>query len=495
MRDYQNIMWKYLSILFILFALVVGARIFYDSNHHQLMIDEKIKHLAIDIKKMFKSSEEALKEKYLMLSKQYMQNNSVSSLFQAKKHDELYKTLKSDYEAFKHIDKHLHVMHFTDTNNTTILRMHKASVYGDNLTTKRPMLAYVNKSLKQQNAFEVGKNGIVYRVIVPYYYNFEHIGILEFGINPSYFVDIINKHYEVKSQVLVKSKFLNNLTDKKDYPSLKEYSIISQSDLFKKLTPMIDLNKEHQVIEYNTQYYVIYTDLDLNNYQGKNVAKILIAQNITSYILKNTESLFLINIVTISILFLIFLFLYIVFTKYKNEIRKNIIKMNSLKERSKYLETKAHKDTLTNTFNKEYFNHFIVDFLRINRNGIVLFIDIDHFKLCNDTHGHLIGDKILIQFSKTIQEYLRSTDLFVRWGGEEFIILFEDISFDIAVKKSQSIRKLIEQTKFINDIPITISIGVTKIKDTDTQSSLLDRADSLLYKAKESGRNKVEFDI
>ena len=495
MQNYKNIVWKYLSILFILFALIVTARFIYDKNHHHYMLERKISHLSADMQQMFQSSQKSLNEKYLMLATQLMSDKEVSELFKHNKRDALYTLLKNNYKEFIHIDKHLHIMHFIDKNNITVLRMHKPSSYADDLTVKRPMAAYVNKSLIQQNAFEVGKNGIVYRITVPFYYNNEHIGILEFGVEPSNFVDAINKQYKLESELLVKNESLNVLVTKKEYKQLDEYSIITQSTLFKNISPMIDLTKDTQIIKYESKYYIIFTNLNLHNYQNEKVAKVLIAKDITTFISKNSNSLFVINTITIAVMLFIFLFLYILFTKYINEINSYILKTNSLQKQSKYLEKRANRDNLTNAHNKEYLNKYLVDFLKINRNGIILFFDIDDFKNCNDTHGHLIGDEILIQLSKTIQEYLRSGDLFVRWGGEEFTILFEDISSDIALRKAESIRLLVEKTRFTDNIPITISIGITNIKDDDTITSLLNRVDNLLYSAKKSGKNKVVSDI
>ena len=495
MQDYKNITWKYLSILFILFALIAGGRLFFDNLHYKSMLEDKTSFLAKDLQEKLISTEKSLKDKFSMMAIHLMGTEHVSKLFAENKREELYSFLKEHYKEFKHIEPNLHVMHFFNANNITVLRMHKPNSYNDDLTIKRPIVAYANKSLKQQNAFEVGKNGIVYRVTTPYIHNSKHIGVLELGIKLKYFVNAISQQYEVESEILVKDKLLNTLLAKKRYKKLDGYSIVSQSDLFKSLSTKIDLTKDRQIIESDNKYYVVFTNLNLNDYQDEAVAKILIAKDITAYMTKNKSSMLLINSITVVILLFIFLLLYIIFTKYVKEINDNIKRMNKFKAKSVYFENRANRDNLTKAFNKEYLNKYLEEFLKINRNGVVLFFDIDNFKNCNDVHGHLIGDEILTQLSQTIQDYLRTDDLFVRWGGEEFIILFEDISFDIAVRKAESIRLLIEKTKFTNDIPITISIGVTKIKDNDSMTSLLNRADNLLYHAKESGRNKVISDI
>ena len=287
MKAYKSITWKYLSILFVLFSLVIGGRYLYDSNHHKHMLEEKTSHLVVDIEKRFNSSTYFLSNKYSMIAQQFMNREDVYKLFQDTKRDELYKLLKDTYIEFKHIDPNLHVMHFFDKNNITVLRMHKPESYSDDLTKKRPIVAYANKSLKQQSGFEVGKNGIVYRVTTPYIHNNKHIGVLEFGIDPMYFVDAISTQYEVESEILVKDELLDVLVAKRRYRKIDGYSIVSQSNLFEKISTMIDLKKDTQIIEHDSKYYFVYTNLNLNDYQNEPVAKFIVAKDITEYVLKN----------------------------------------------------------------------------------------------------------------------------------------------------------------------------------------------------------------
>ena len=456
------------------------------------MLENKISDLSQNIQRKFESAEEHLGEKYLMLTSTLMKTDTVSKLLANRDRKDLYKLMRDSYKEFKFLDKNLYVMHFFDKNNITVLRMHKPESYDDDLTKKRPIVAYVNSSLKAQTGFEVGKNGIVYRVTSPYIYNDKHIGIVEFGIKPDYFVDSIKKHYDVESEILIKNSQINTLALKRQFKQIGDYSIVSQSKLFRKISDNIDFSKNHQIVEFNSRYYIVITNLNLRDYQDNSVAKVIVAQDITNFILKNKNSLLLINTISIIVLIVIFIILYIIFTRYSKEIDENTNTMNKLEKKSSYFEKRANRDHLTNIYNKAYLNKYLSKFLKINRDGVILFFDIDHFKDCNDTYGHLIGDEILIQLSETIQNYLRDEDMFVRWGGEEFIVLFEDITYEIALKKAQSIRLLIENTLFTESIPITISIGVTKIKDDDSIDTLLHRADELLYKAKENGRNRVE---
>jgi len=130
---------------------------------------------------------------------------------------------------------------------------------------------------------------------------------------------------------------------------------------------------------------------------------------------------------------------------------------------------------------------------KMSRFGI-LFMDIDHFKEFNDTYGHLAGDKILRIAAQSLRHNLRLTDSCGRWGGEEFIALVLDVDAEGLQKVSEKIRTVIAQTKVPEDsteLSITVSIGSTLARPADTLQTLIERADRLMYKSKQGGRNRV----
>lgn len=125
----------------------------------------------------------------------------------------------------------------------------------------------------------------------------------------------------------------------------------------------------------------------------------------------------------------------------------------------------------------------------------ILMIDLDHFKKCNDTYGHLVGDIVLKETAKIMKEYVRQVDLIGRYGGEEFIIALPDTDRNSAVNVADRIRHAVEKRRFRaydEVITSTISIGVSTYPDNGGEvSTIIDRADQALYKAKAEGRNKV----
>ncbi|MEW6445432.1 MAG: diguanylate cyclase [Pseudomonadota bacterium] len=155
----------------------------------------------------------------------------------------------------------------------------------------------------------------------------------------------------------------------------------------------------------------------------------------------------------------------------------------------------SETDALTMIANRAKFNSVLQhEYSRAQRYGtplsLILF-DIDHFKRINDTHGHLCGDKVLREVARLVGENLRSSDHFARWGGEEFVILTPENQTN-AKALAEKIRALIAHHPFEPVGALTCSFGVTRCDGDATLDDYLMQADKALYRAKESGRNRVE---
>ncbi|MEJ2415211.1 MAG: GGDEF domain-containing protein, partial [Sulfurimonas sp.] len=159
----------------------------------------------------------------------------------------------------------------------------------------------------------------------------------------------------------------------------------------------------------------------------------------------------------------------------------------------KALELLTINDALTNAGNRRYFDQKLEEHITLTQRykypfSFMIF-DIDFFKKINDTYGHDVGDKVLIEFSNLIKQNLRQADIFARIGGEEFAVLLPATTNDKAYILAQKLRTLIEEYQGIT--PITTSIGLIQYEKGDDPKTMYQRADYALYKAKETGRNKV----
>lgn len=160
------------------------------------------------------------------------------------------------------------------------------------------------------------------------------------------------------------------------------------------------------------------------------------------------------------------------------------------------LEIKASLDELTKAYNRtkfiEIFNEILKeDEIETKKLSLIIF-DIDHFKKINDSFGHNVGDKVLASMSGLVKSQIRNTDIFCRWGGEEFLILLISSTVDDSFKIAEKIRTSVENFTFIENHTVTVSLGVTYYEKKDTLETFVNRADKALYNAKNSGRNKTE---
>lgn len=169
--------------------------------------------------------------------------------------------------------------------------------------------------------------------------------------------------------------------------------------------------------------------------------------------------------------------------------------MNRYQQR---IETQATLDSLTGLPNRRGFNLMadktLKDAARESKPLSAMLLDLDHFKYLNDTRGHLAGDEVLMGFGDDLRRCLRQSDIVCRWGGEEFIILLKGSDSQSARRVAEKIRLLAEQHTYVfanEPVQVTVSIGLAELQPDDTLHSLIARADSALYRAKQSGRNQV----
>jgi two-component system, cell cycle response regulator len=172
-----------------------------------------------------------------------------------------------------------------------------------------------------------------------------------------------------------------------------------------------------------------------------------------------------------------------------------------LQEANDALKEMAVRDGLTSLYNHRYFQEALTRELsrsrRYQKECSVIFMDVDHFKTYNDTHGHPEGDSLLKRLSDILMDHVRSSDLAARYGGEEFVLLLPETTKDSALRMAETLREKVELEPFRGREQqplgkVTISVGVATFPaDGADPPSVMAFADQLLYKAKHGGRNMV----
>ncbi len=182
---------------------------------------------------------------------------------------------------------------------------------------------------------------------------------------------------------------------------------------------------------------------------------------------------------------------------------KNLI--GKVIDKNKMLMEEIQRDPLTEIYNRRTYEVTLTTelerFQRYRKPFTLIFFDVDHFKLVNDRFGHEAGDRVLKAISRRVRDVLRKPDVFARYGGEEFVVVLPETGLDNGLTVAMKIREVVEETVFEYEgerVPVTISLGVTEAQPADQDTSAISiRADKLLYRAKEEGRNRVisDFDM
>lgn len=197
----------------------------------------------------------------------------------------------------------------------------------------------------------------------------------------------------------------------------------------------------------------------------------------------------------------------------KAEKEELIERVAELERHADELETNLIHDPLTGLKTRAFFEEEVGTFLEIIsqesrgdkyavsqrkerfgfRNLSIIFFDIDHFKKVNDTYGHDVGDIVLKRVAEVVRSSLRAGDTAARWGGEEIVCSLLGANEKDAAKKAEDIREKIEKLTFpeVSELSVTVSAGATASEKGAGLMELVKRADQALYKAKNSGRNKV----
>ena len=169
-----------------------------------------------------------------------------------------------------------------------------------------------------------------------------------------------------------------------------------------------------------------------------------------------------------------------------------------LERAQRHVEQLSREDSLTGLLNRRWLEESLeVEIERARRHGTplsIIMLDVDRFKTINDSHGHIVGDRVLTAVARCVRREVRLTDLVGRFGGDELMVVLPGSAAEPARALAERLRASVRQipTEFRPD-PVTGSFGVTQWQDEDTKTTFVARADEALYAAKGSGRDRVEL--
>ena len=394
-------------------------------------------------------------------------------------------------------------VHFHLIDNTSFLRMHKVEKYGDDLTDIRESVRLANLNQEYVEGFEEGKVLNGYRYVFPLFYNGQHVGSVETSISLQAVSELFYNYYNdisafiIRKEVVNEKVFVDEKTNFLESDISKDYYY--DKEILEYNNSIISAELEKEIDKINSELYTQYQDqinsgdefyitslalsrtiffLPISNFKNEHVGYMIFYNNQYPLIYSVDDI-----VQKLDLSFLAWLII-TVFIIYLN------------KSRSKFIIL-TKKDKLTGCFNRyaidDIFNKEFSLYKRYYTPFSFVMFDIDHFKKVNDTFGHLSGDAVLKGIARIVRENTRTNDTFIRWGGEEFIIILPQTNLEEATNYSEKIRRAIEKQHFIkgHNKSITVSFGVTSFRENDTFDKVTKRLDENLYKAKNSGRNNV----
>lgn len=254
----------------------------------------------------------------------------------------------------------------------------------------------------------------------------------------------------------------------------------------------IELLREIKKVNADTQVIII------TNYASLETAIAALRSGAYDYLMKPFEDIYLVSAVISRALEKVNLII-----ENRNLLKRLKEKNEEMEKVNLVLKEQAVRDGLTGLYNHRYFQEALATEIsrskRYKHEFSLLFIDIDFFKNYNDIHGHQEGDKLLLTFANILKNSVSKSDVIARYGGEEFtvLLLLPEISKENTMHIAERIRSAVAEYPFYGREKqpmgkVTTSIGVSSFPDNGTDAqTLINHADSLLYKAKQSGRNKI----
>jgi len=401
--------------------------------------------------------------------------------------------------------------HFIMPNNVTSIRMHKPSKFDDDLTDLKFSFRYVNETKKPISGLEQGKTDPSFRNVSPLFsIDGKYIGAVDIAFAPEilqkniYETNNVYSHFILKKELL-KARVWNRNDNKNDYRESienskfveytykeydKDYELkILLKPLKKSISSKMANNETFALNQYNGKNYKIIAFLPINNMENKAIAY-LISYTDSTQLNNMFNDFYILNIIILIGLILLASFIY-----------KNILSNKELNHEKIKFYNLSQYDNLTKLPNRSLFytriNQSISMAHRQNKKFAVLFIDVDNFKEINDTYGHSEGDKLLYEVGAKISTLIRKEDTLARIGGDEFVIILEEVKQTINISKTtDKIIDLFSAPIRLNTTEhfTAVSIGVSVYPDdANSAENLIKYADIAMYKAKEVGKNNTQF--
>jgi diguanylate cyclase (GGDEF)-like protein len=488
-----------------LFSFIFSILLYSKNLEIEETLKEQIKHLHISYKQGLDRFEFISKNVYNSFQNDTVFLEILSAAVNATKEEkeklnkQLYNHLKDEYEKLRLLEvMQLQVML---PNNESFIRMHAPDKFGDDLTDIRYSVKEANSHKIAMFGFEQGRDNHAFRHIYPIYREGKHIGVIDISFSSTMLQNytmraseihthfIINRNVfksqawksniqEPYDQSIEHDDFMFSMSDHMNHQRLKESHLSVIEPLHAVIDKSIDNGKEFAIYKEVGDIVRVVSFLPVRNVKNDKTVAYFVSYVESPYIKAVIRNFKLSVLATALIILIIMIISWRV-----------IVHGELLKKELQY-------DELTKVFNRKYFFKVAQEQFekskRFSHPFSIVMVDIDHFKLINDTHGHQSGDIVLQEISKILSSSMRKFDIVARYGGEEFILLIL-ANADNSCGVVEGIRQKIEEHSFCKslNLKVTASFGIAGFNDDASLEEIIKRADSALYSSKDEGRNRV----
>lgn len=400
------------------------------------------------------------------------------------------------YQKLKADNPYLNTFRYHSVKNGTILRLETLPGSVEKRTLPHGIVERALETGDVQTGIEPGE-AISYCIAMPVIYREKISGILEFGVNAAYMLDMLNGEFDIKSIMLIKNEQLASFIGGKDLNLIRKiggYGVVQSNCGSFDLVDRLDEIEKNYFILQNRQNSdrLLFKGTDLFDCQGHLIGEIILVKNMDFFTKAVDLFKWVLGLSSLILLIVIFFILRYGFGFYIRDVKRTHRK---LLHKNRILDRLKNLDHLTKIANRRRIDEVIrKEFKRGARYrydlSLILF-DVDNFKQVNDRYGHNRGDKVLKSITQLVTASLRESDYFGRWGGEEFVIVCTETSADDAFKVAEKLRKVINEYEFEEVGTLSCSFGVSQFDFNESIEVCVHNTDKALYRAKAGGKNIV----
>lgn len=484
-------------ILFIM-VLILGLTAFFmimADRQQSLVLESLIKEDSDRIRKIYRFTLKSLFHEIENSAHNIVQQRGVIDALERGNPTELNRRLGSVLETLRRDNGYINRFRYHSLDSRRVIHFETKEVSVGRGGTPNDAVELAITSGTVQTGVETD-SGISFCIAVPVGGEDSRSGVMEFGVDLDYMLDMLVGEFEIKSILLIREEMITPAwREGRFVKSIDGYGVVrSNCGSFDLVEGLEKIDRSYTILRSKESTdNLLFKGADLNDCMGNNVGQIVLVKRIDFFTRAMGLFNWVLGISSVILVVVVFFILRYGFGFYIRDIRQAHRK---LLHKNRILGKLTNLDHLTKIANRRRIDEVIQkEYKRGHRYrqplSLILF-DVDNFKRINDVYGHNRGDKVLKTIAKLVRASVRESDHFGRWGGEEFVIVCTETVLEDAVMVAEKLRRVIAEYEFEEIGSLTCSFGVSRFDFNESIEVCVHNTDKALYKAKAEGKNRVE---